>query len=92
MNFHGKGNMKLVAKSAGMQLEAAEEVLLKSQSVVLDSKQLYVSDGIRYFDNYLTVNLDATSNEVGDNDDKPSVGNQLMAYNLVAVNGILMAD
>lgn len=99
--------MKLVSKSSVARISAFGDLIINAPELVLSSaKQLYLPDGIQYFDSEpktpapttaSSFNLDPTImtqsavRGAADPMATTSSSHHLRAYNLVAINGLLMA-
>lgn len=92
--------MKLMSRSADVRVTSFEELTLKTPSVILSSRHLYIPKGIHYFDHSeskesspATATSEANPGRKQADSSRldPVTTSDLRAYNLVAINGLLMA-
>lgn len=93
--------MRLMSKSGGAKITTFDEMLLRAPSLKLQAKHLYVPSGVQYFDSAPAQRAGsegAAAEEAKRNfmltqssARRDPLDSRLRAYNLVAINGILMA-
>lgn len=89
--------MKLISKAANLRLTTAEEISLEVDQLRLHSSQLYLSgDGLRYIDADDQESLgEATPIQRAEAQRLPPAGSSapkpLRGYDLVSINGLLLA-
>lgn len=89
INCESAGAAKLVSRSASVKLTSGDQLELSAPTLEFRAPagHLYLASGVRYLDAPLTQWPGATTKPTTA---APASG-QLRAYNLVAVNGLLMA-
>lgn len=79
--------MKLISKSAAIKITSFEDVVAKAPSITFNANELYLASGVDYFD---SIDLKRMA-QLRDDKLTTKSAERLRAYNLVTINGMLMA-
>lgn len=93
--------MRLMSRSGGAKISTLEELVLTAPSLIFSAKNMYIPNGIQFFDSKPKANskdsgvlTQSNTREQKQQDSSSShrdPSDALEAYNLVVVNGILTA-